>query len=299
METYQNNIDHIYNYDNVFLRMVGIAMGKTLSKGLRWINRFEDKKIRVLVPFYLPLVGEEDTVLDTFVDDVADRRVQLNTDQIPRGIITYQGASTNVTEFANPNQYLAQTSNINGDLKKVISKVKAVPIKINYNIDIRVATERDADLCVQKIWDVYFNYMYFRFDYYGLPLEGVFEWPSDNTIEINREDGMNTETRYKKISCSLIVNTYYPIFKVSIDDLEVCDNDDEIPWKSLGIPQPTTDFCASLKAYYEANGQSPIPCNFSKVYWDYYLNDMRYFKLSQDDRPLNSKGRPDYRKENF
>jgi len=274
-ETYNNELNHQWNYDNVYIRTVGIALGKTLSKQVRWINRFEDgTKIRVLVPFYMSLVGDERWVLDTFIDDIVDRRVQLNTDQIPRGIMTFEGATTRGNAFANPNQYLAQKVQINDEIRHIISKVKAVPIDLNYKIEITMASERDADICVQKIWDLYFNYMFFRYDYYGLPLEGFFKLPDDQSFEISREESMETDSNYKKVTLNLTIQSAYPIFKVNPDDLEDCDNDDEIPWETLGVPRPTRDYCNSIKAYYEANGQS-FACNFGRVFWKSY-----YYSLS-------------------
>ena len=80
-QTYTNEINKIFNYDNVFLRIVGVSLCRTMTKSVGWINRFDDGgKIRVVVPFYLALVGDEKFVLDAFRDDIPDARVDLNTD---------------------------------------------------------------------------------------------------------------------------------------------------------------------------------------------------------------------------
>lgn len=285
-QTYTNQLNRIFNYDNVFIRNVGLALCKTWTKNIRWINRFENgEKIRVVMPFYFSMTGDERFILDTFVDDTVDRRVELNTDQIPRGVMIFQGASLKSTEFANPNQYLGQKADINSEMKNIISKVKAVPVICNYNVEIKLASERDVEVCYQKIWDCFFNYEFFRLNYYGMPIDAYFRLPDDKSVEIIRTDDQSTE-RYKKMSFSLAVDTYYPVFKVNIDDLEVCSNDDDLDWNALGVPRPTEDFCNTLEAYYKSAGQEGVSCNFNRVFWKAYYYNLKDFPAT---KPTNIK----------
>jgi hypothetical protein len=280
-ETFNNQLNHLHNYDNDYIRTIGIALGRTLHKSIRWINRFENgSKIRVLVPFYMPFVGDERYVLDAFRDDILDRRVELNTDQIPRGVIVFQNISTRSTEFANPNQYLSQEVQVDDKIRHIVSKVKAVPVDLNYQIELWFATELDARTFVTKLWDVYFNWMFFRYNYYGLPLDAFFKLPDDGQIDMPREGNMDTADNYKKYTLTLTIQSAYPLFKVNPDDLEVCDNDDEINWDYLGVPQPTKDYCKTLQAYYEANGQT-FSCNFGRVFWKSYYYSLNDFSTTK------------------
>lgn len=250
-----------YDYDNQFFRMVTISLANTISKQIRWINRFEPTdefptgKIRVFVPFYTSLTGEERFCLDAFSDDILDKRVILNTDQFQRGDIVLMSIASRSDEFANPNQYLSKNCIINDNLKRVVSKVKAVPMTINYDIEIQLATENEVDKCSQKILDLLYNYFFFNFDYYGLKIDAILTLPDDKTIEIPREITDLTSDRKRKIKFPLTIRTYYPIFRITTDDLEICDNDNDIDWDSLDIPRPTTDFLSSLKAYNAAYNQ--------------------------------------------
>jgi hypothetical protein len=253
-------IDHTSDFDNQFFRMVTVSLAKTMSKSIRWINYFtpidstSSGRFRVLLPFYTSLTGSERFIMDTFVDDITDVRLDMNTDQYQRGIITFNGFTTKSDEFANPNQYLAQKGNVNGIIKKVISKVKAVPISVNYDISIQLDTENEVDKCSQKILNLLFNYMFFNFDYYGIKIDAILKLPDDKTIEIQKEIGLDTD-RKKTINFSLEVNTYYPIFTIDIDDLIVCDNDNLIDWDNLNVVKPSLDFTQTLKNYNMNNGQ--------------------------------------------
>lgn len=270
-------IDNTYNYDDQYFRMVSVGLAKTLSRGIRWINRFHDKKIRVLVPFYLSLGGDERMVLDAFADDVVDNRVELNTDQIPRGVITLNSISTLSDEFANPNQFLAKEVKIDQKYRKIFSKVKAIPINMTYDISIRVDTEIDAYRVYEKVLKVLFNYMFFNIDYFGMKIDAVLSLPDDKEIKIEREQNLTTDTK-KFVNFSLNVKSYYPDFFIDTDDYESCDNDNEINWQNLGELPPSQ------------RGEIP---SLKKVYWENYI-----FKSNIEPDP-NDKKRTNTPKENF
>ena len=297
-------VDHIYDFDNQFFRQISIALAKTLTKSIRWINYYEPKdendtgRIRVVLPFYTSLTGDERFVLDAFVDDVVDKRVSMNTDQYQRGVITFTNFSSKSGEFANPNQYLSQQVNINGDLRKIISKVKAVPVTVNFDIEIQLATTKEINLCSQKIMDLLFNYMFFNIDYYGMKIDAVLKLPDDKAIEIPREVGMDTDKR-KTIKFSLDVSSYYPIFAIEADDLITCDNDGDFNWDYMGVPRPINDFTDALKKYNESFGNTTKIIyedgtsstegvgEIKRVYWKDYYHELARAEQVQKERPIN------------
>ena len=90
MSTDLNQIGHEYNYDNNFFRLLIVGLGKTLNKQLRWVYKFETEKTCISLPVFTKMAGEERFLLDSFVDDITDKRVELNTDVKPRGIIVLE-----------------------------------------------------------------------------------------------------------------------------------------------------------------------------------------------------------------
>ena len=232
------HIDDQYNYDDNFVRMSTIALCKVLATKVRWINRWSDgKKIRVLVPFYTSFAGQERFMLDAFVDDTVSTRVELNTDQKQRGVVVFKGGSQRDDEFANPNQYIAKETKINDDFKSVVSRTKAVPISLSYDIQIKLDNEWEVDTCYTKLLDVLYNYRFFSISYFGLKIDAFFKLPSDSGIDIPREINLGSDNTIW-IKFSLEVVTYYPVFNTISDDYEICDNDDSIDWAFLGIPKP-------------------------------------------------------------
>lgn len=235
------NIGEEYNFDDNFIRMTTVALAKVLGTKIRWINRWSDgKKIRVLIPFYTSFAGQERFVLDAFVDDTVGKRAELNTDQKQRGSITFKGGSQRDDEFANPNMYLTKESKINNEYKSIVSRTKAVPITLSYDIQIKLDNELEANICYTKILDVLYNYAFFNISYFGLKIDSFFKLPSDTGVDIPREINLSSDDTIT-IKFSLDINTYYPIFTVMTDDFEICDNDGTIDWDFLGIKRPEGD----------------------------------------------------------
>lgn len=255
------HIDEEYNYDDNFVRMVTIALTKVLGTKIRWINRWSDgKKIRVLIPFYTSFAGQERFMLDAFVDDTASTRVELNTDQKQRGVITFKGGSQRDDEFANPNQYLSKETKLNGEFKTIVSRTRGVPVTLAYDIQIRLDNEWEVTTCYSKILDMLYNYRFFYFSYFGLKLDAFFRLPSDSGIEIPREVNLGSVDT-PTIKFSLEVSTYYPVFTVLSDDYEICDNDAQLDWEFLGIPRP------------DGNEISNSVGALKRVYWYHNLLD--------------------------
>jgi len=235
----------------------------------------------VVVPCYLSLPGQEKYLLDAFVDDIVDARVELNTDQIPRGVVTFSSFSTDVSQFANPNEYILNKRNVNGKMHAFLQKTKAVPVKVQYNVEIVLNSEIDILKCSEKLINTFFNYMFFNIDYYGLKIDAVFTLPDDKEIEINRDQTLDSDVK-KHIKFPLTVETYYPIFLVEkdryidIDDFIICDNDDDLDWDRLYKKRPTE---------MDVNDISSVRRVYWKSYiWDYdYRNDKDLLK-GDDER---------------
>ena len=256
------NVGYKYNYDDNFVRMTTIALTRVLTTKIRWINHWSDgRKHRVILPFYTSYAGQERFMLDAFVDDITGNRVELNTDQKQRGVITFKGGSQRDDEFANPNQYLSKETKLNDEFKSIVSRTKAVPITLSYEVQIRLDSELEVYTCYEKILDALYNYRTFFIQYYGMRIDAFFKLTPESGIEIPREVSLSSDNTIS-IKFSLDVNTHYPVFTVYTDDYEVCDNDDSIDWNFIGIPKPGTE-------------EMPVNLSLKRTYWYHNLLENR------------------------
>jgi len=245
------NIGHQWNYDNVYFRMITVALAKTMNRAIRWIDYFKDEKRCITVPMTNKMFGQERFLLDSFVDDITDQRVELNTDQIPRGIISLTSWAPVSDEFANPNIYIPKETKIHNELKRIVTKVKAVPMKMNFDVEICLDNARDVYLCSEKLVYLYFNYYFFSMDYFGMNIPIVLEMPDDQNVEMPTEGDL-TSDKIKSIKFPLSIRSNYPIWKVDTDNVECYNEEFE---------------------------------NIKKVYWQSYVHDMQ--KLQERVIPEN------------
>jgi hypothetical protein len=203
-----------FNMDDTFFRDLTVCLLDTLEGQIRWVNRFTSGDYQVNVPFYYSLTGDERFLLDSFADDIVseNRFVELNTDMIPRGHITLKNFNIVTDEFANPNVWLRMVVENEEEIRKILAKVRAIPITVNYDLEILLSNEIDVFKCSQAIMDTLWLYRFMYFEYNFMNIDAVILLPDNNTVEISREKNLTSDNNIK-MTVSFEVQTYYPSFR--------------------------------------------------------------------------------------
>jgi hypothetical protein len=203
-----------FNMEDVFFRDLTVCVLDTLEGQIKWVNRFSSGDIYVQVPFYYSLSGDERFLLDTFQDDIVseNRFVELNTDIIPRGHITLKSFNIMSDEFANPNVWLRMVVENQVEIRKILAKVRAVPITVDYELSILLSNEIDTFKCSQAILDTLWIYKFMYFEHNFMNIDAVIIMPDSSSIEINREKNLTSDNTIK-LTLSFQVQTYYPAFR--------------------------------------------------------------------------------------
>jgi hypothetical protein len=160
------------------------------------------------------MTGDERFLLDSFADDIVseNRFVELNTDMIPRGHLTMTGFNIKSDEFANPNVWLRMVVEDNKEVRRVLAKVRAVPLSVSYELAIILTSEIDIFKCNQAVLDTLWLYRFMYFEHNFMNIDAVMVLPDSNQIEINREKNLGGDNTIK-VTVSFEVHTYYPAFR--------------------------------------------------------------------------------------
>lgn len=211
-----------FNYDDVYFRDLTVCLLDTLEGQLKWVNRFSSGDVEVTVPLYYSLTGDERFLLDSFSDDVVsnNRLVEINTDIIPRGHITMTGFDIKSDEFANPNVWLKMVIENKEEIKKVLSRVRAIPITAKYDISILLKSEIDTFKASQSIMDTLWLYKFMYFEYNFMNIDAVMNMPDSSQITISREKNLTSDNTIK-LDVSIDVHSYYPAFIKDGEDVMV------------------------------------------------------------------------------
>ncbi len=203
-----------FNFEDVFFRDLTVCVLDTLEGQIKWTNRFTSGDVFVQVPIYYSLTGDERFLLDSFSDDIVseNRFIELNTDIIPRGHLTMTGFNIKSDEFANPNVWLRMVVENEFEIRKVLGKVRAIPITVNYDLEITLSSEIDTFKCSQAILDTLWIYRFMYFEHNFMNIDAVLTMPDSNSIEMSREKNLTSDNNIK-LKCSFTVETYYPAFR--------------------------------------------------------------------------------------
>jgi hypothetical protein len=201
-----------FNYDDIFLRDVTVSLISQLHNKLRWYNKFDDKQVLVTIPFQYSLLGDERYLMDAFMDDTTGKRPELNIDPLQRAVVLLTSRTTKTSEFSNPNVPIQVYKEIDGQLQKVtIQNQRILPLKLTYDVTIKFSTEIEMFKCEQAIWNSFYPYKYFHFEWNYYRIDCTFSIPDSVNTEIPREiAGLSTEDK-KTIKFSIDVNTNFPI----------------------------------------------------------------------------------------
>jgi hypothetical protein len=236
-----------FNYQDTFFRDLTLCVLDTLEGEIRWVNRFSSGDREVNVPFYYSLTGDERFLMDSFNDDIvnSNRFVDVNTDQIPRAHLTMTGFDIRSDEFSNPNVWLRMVVENNDEIRRVLAKIRAVPVTVKYDMSILLSSEIDIFKCNQAIMDTLWLYRFMYFEYNFMNIDAVMLIPDGSQVEIQREKSLTSDNTLK-ITLSFEVQTYYPAFrKPNLRDLQSGQFFGNYPWSNVN---------SSLSNRYNDNG---------------------------------------------
>jgi hypothetical protein len=202
------------NYDDVFIRTVTAAVLDILEGEIYWEYNFSAGTVGVDVPFYYSMTGDERFLLDTFVDDVVsdNRKVELNTDQIPRGMITWNGWNISTDEINNPNVWMKVALEDKDEIKNVLARVRPYPVVMRYDMSILLNNENDVFKCAEAVLDTLGIHKYFQFQYRMMNIMGVINLPEDHQYEKERTINLSSKNEVK-FNLNFEVRTSYPAFR--------------------------------------------------------------------------------------
>lgn len=199
------------NFSDVYLRDVIVGFLGFLRNRFSWTQVGENGPLKVNIPIYYSLTGDSRYIMDAFYDDVVDMRVNMNTDTIPRGVITLNSWEIKQDEFTNPNIWLNINKEIDGELQQIVTQTKAVPIKLSFSLDTIVDNEIDIFKAWQTYMDNMWIYKYFTYEYAKIPINAVFNFVANTESQFVREFSFEGGKALKS-TYNFDIHTFYPIF---------------------------------------------------------------------------------------
>lgn len=268
------NIGDKTNFEDDFIRSATVAILDTLEGEIYWNYEFSTGTKEVVVPFYYSLTGDEKFVIDTFVDDVVsdNRKTELNTDIIPRGILTWTGQDILTDQMANPNVWMRCNFEDKNEVKNILARVRPIPLSLKYELAIILNTENDCFKCAESLMNTIGIYRYMQFQYNQFNIMAVMQLPETNQFEITREKNINSNNQIKLVA-NFEVLTFYPAYRrpkvTGVRGIQTPDNwSDSYQYDSFKKEENPIIIPKKTKWYsniYRSNGMQQDPRNIDNT----------------------------------
>ncbi len=202
------------NFQNDYLQIIAASILDILEGEICWTYKFTTGDKDVVVPFFYSLLGEDRFLLDSFSDDTVsnNRKSDLNIEKIPRGILTQQGFDIRSDEMANPNVFMTVQLEDKKEIKKVLARVKPIPITIHYELVIILNNVGDYFKCSTALLDTIGVFRYFQYNYNSMCIYAAMQLPDTNQFQKEYDQNMATKNEIK-LTVNFDVQTYYPAFR--------------------------------------------------------------------------------------
>lgn len=213
-------IGDTYNYSNIFFRNLLLGFMKNFREQIKQTYEFTSGKVDVVVPIYYSLAGDVRQLYDAFIDDPTTCRFEADYKKVPIAVITRESTSINSSQLTNPNsrvRIIVEDTDTN-TIKEYYSKVKAIPIKVDYKLTCFLNSELDEMIYFEKMLTQFHNYKFFTFYSNGLKIDAVFTMPDTFNSNIPREIA-STDQRIISVDITFSVDTYYPVFDYKTNDI--------------------------------------------------------------------------------
>ena len=154
-----------YNKDDSVLRHIIIGLLADLNDRVYfYIQRDNTSRIKIEIPFYYTISGDENFLHDNFlfdeIDDQGEDVAMGHYDTIPRGIVTLGGVSIDagalVNKYVRGNYSKLVTVNNQELLKDFTAEFQMIPITLNFDVEILI----DSQLNCFKITESLMKLLY-------------------------------------------------------------------------------------------------------------------------------------------
>jgi len=206
------------NTDDIFFRNLTISLLDLLNRKFTIEQKVDDITENRSIPFFYNFGNDEQFMKDFFIgipDDCVVPKAEGNHDQVPRGIVTYTGASISTSDITNKfvrGNYSAPSRGVNDERKMdaYSAFLFAIPFQATYSVEIKTSTLNQSFKIMEMILELYANrVMYFQFK--GMRIPAQFKFPKSQQLE-KQTNFDYTVDQMGTIKFQITVETYYPSF---------------------------------------------------------------------------------------
>jgi hypothetical protein len=212
-----------FNKDDSVIRHILIGLIADLDKKLNYWNTVNGEDIKVDIPFYLSLTGDESFLYDHFLfDDAMDperKKAIGNYEVKPRGVASLE--SMTIDSGALLNKYVRGTYSKLDEgkdtMKSYTAEFQMIPLVFTVNVKIMVDTQIEIFKVTEKIIKALYKNNQYRVDVGTLqegtyPIPCGYKLPEDYEMERPIEFGFD-DKKNRTITFTIELKARMPVFE--------------------------------------------------------------------------------------
>ena len=213
MSTYNQE----FNRDNVILRYIIVATLAELRDKIYFYNRTsEDTQVKIPVPFYYSVTGNERLLLDVFKFGAEEAGEAVGDyEVVPRGVIQFTSGGINSGEMTNKFVRSEFVREFDGQLKTFSLETAFLPIELSFDCTIVCSNNTEMLKVTESIMSKLYKATLYQVDLGMMRMQASLTVPEEYTQTRLFEFGLNDKKEFN-VEFSIQVKTFMPVFEGGI-----------------------------------------------------------------------------------
>lgn len=150
---------------------------------------------------------------------------------MPRCIVEMDSVSIPNEELTQPYVRGTYERNVNGNLTGMNAEMRRLPVEVSLKLRYVLSNYNESVVLLEEVMSKLMFTKYFNVAYLGNIIKCSIDFPTEQSIEVNKIDMTSSDTNQKSVEFSLKITTSYP----QIDELTEMRNDQVIGKFGVGI----------------------------------------------------------------
>jgi len=213
MSTYNQE----FNRDNVVLRYIIVATLAELRNKIYFYNRTsEDTQVKIPVPFYYSVTGNERLLLDVFKFGAEEAGEAVGDyETVPRGVLQFTSGGINPGEMTNKFVRSEFVREFDGQLKTFSLETAFLPIELSFDCTVICSNNTEMLKVTESIISKLYKATLFQVDLGMMRMQASLTVPEEYTQTRLFEFGLNDKKEFN-VEFSIQVKTFMPVFEGGI-----------------------------------------------------------------------------------
>ena len=220
-----------FNRDNIVLRYITVATLAELQNKVYYYNQVdEDTQVKVPVPFYYSVSGNERLLLDVFKFGAEENGEAIgNYEVVPRGMLQMTGGAIESGNMTNKFVRSEFVREFESQLKTYSLETAFLPITMTFYCTVICSNNTEMLKVTESVMSKLYKATHFQVDLGMMRVQASMEVPEDYGQNRLFEFGLNDKKEFE-VTFSIDVKSFMPVFEGGILLAEIIEMTKDTPF---------------------------------------------------------------------